>query len=147
MKEEVNMTSKYKKSIKVVSIADPNLMKRIEDCELSMRTLNCLRNFPLTYLEELASITPHELLRTPNFGRKSLNEVKEILNMYGMMLGTGEKKDYLVINTTNTFEIIPGKTYSRNELEDFMTRKEIEVNIIPRDIRNAERINGVRELA
>ena len=45
-----------------------------------------------------------------------------------MMLGTGEKKDYLVINTTNTFEIIPGKTYSRNELEDFMTRKEIDVN-------------------
>ena len=139
------MTSKYKKSIKVVSIADPNLMKRIEDCELSLRTLNCLRLLELTYLEELTSITQNELLRTPNFGRKSLNEVKEILNMHGMMLGTGKRKDYLVIKTTNTFEIIPGKTYSRNELEHFMAR-EIEVNIIPRDIRNAERINGVREI-
>ena len=130
------MTNTYKKSVKVVSIADPNLMKRIEDCQLSMRTLNCLRYFPLTYLEELASVSAHELLRQPNFGRKSLNEVKEILEMHGMMLGTGDGKHFLVVNTTNTFEVIPGKTYSRNELEDFMTRKGIEVSIIPKDIRD-----------
>ena len=139
--------NKYKKSIKVVSIADPNLMRRIEDCELSVRTSNCLKLFPLTYLEELTAITEHELLRTPNFGRKSLAEIKEVLSMYGMMFRTGEKKDYLVINTTNTFEVIPGKTYSRKELEDFLNIQEIEFHIIPREIRNIERVNAVSELA
>ncbi len=112
-------------------------MKRLEEvCDLSVRVEKCLRSEGFTYLEEVAQAQEHQLLRIPLFGRKSLNEIKEILEMHGMMLGTGDGKHFLVVNTTNTFEVIPGKTYSRNELEDFMTRKGIEVSIIPKDIRD-----------
>ncbi len=137
MKEKIKMINKYKKSIKVMNICPRQNMKRLEEvCDLSVRVEKCLRSEGFTYLEEVAQAQEHQLLRIPLFGRKSLNEIKEILEMHGMMLGTGDGKHFLVVNTTNTFEVIPGKTYSRNELEDFMTRKGIEVSIIPKDIRD-----------
>ena len=141
------MLSKYKKSIKVVSIADPNLMKLLDECELSVRSMTCLKLLGVKYLEELTALSRNDLLRTPNFGRKSLTEVEELLVQYGMSLGNGQRKDYLVINTINTFEVIPGKTYSRTELENFLKTKDIEFRIIPREIRNIERVNAVSELA
>ena len=149
--------NKYKKIIKVVSIADPNLKKRVEDLELSTRTMNCLKlssywlgndkKYAPMYLEDLTALSDVQLLRTPNFGRKSLNELKEVLAEQGMTLGNEGKKDYLVINTINTFEVIPGKTYTRSELEDFLETRGIEFHIIPREIRDIERVNAVRELA
>ena len=155
MKEEVNM-NKYKKIIKVVSIADTKLKKRVEDLELSTRTMNCLKlssywlgndkKYAPMYLEDLTALSDVQLLRTPNFGRKSLNEIKEVLAEHGMTLGNEEKKDYLVINTINTFEVIPGKTYTMSELEDFLETRGIEFHIIPREIRDIERVNAVREL-
>ena len=139
--------NEYKKSIKVINICPRGGMKRLADCELSQRALNCLKNEGFIYLEEVARNEEHQLLRIPMFGRKSLNEIKETLAIHGLLLGTGDGKHFLVVNTTNTFEVIPGKTYTREELEQFLVINNIEFNVIPKDIRDAERVNGVREIA
>jgi len=64
-----------------------NLSKSIDELELSVRAYNCLKNANIKSISELVQKTEHEMLRTKNFGRKSLNEIKEIL--VGMGLGFG----------------------------------------------------------
>jgi DNA-directed RNA polymerase subunit alpha len=64
-----------------------NLFRRIEEIELSVRSANCLENADIKYIGELVQKTEAEMLRTKNFGRKSLNEIKEILNEMGLSLG------------------------------------------------------------
>ena len=68
--------------------ADESLMLRsIDDLELSVRSANCLRNDRIHYVGDLVKRTETEMLRTPNFGRKSLNEIKEVLSKWGLALG------------------------------------------------------------
>ncbi len=55
--------------------------------ELSVRSANCLKNANIRYIGELVSKTEAEMLKTKNFGRKSLNEIKEILSEMGLNLG------------------------------------------------------------
>ncbi len=64
-----------------------NLNKRVEELELSVRSANCLQNADIKYIGELVQKTESEMLRTKNFGRKSLNEIKEILSEMGLGLG------------------------------------------------------------
>ena len=64
-----------------------NLFRRIEEIELSVRSANCLENADIKYIGELVQRTEAEMLRTKNFGRKSLNEIKEILGEMGLALG------------------------------------------------------------
>jgi DNA-directed RNA polymerase subunit alpha len=64
-----------------------NLFKRIEEVELSVRSANCLDNADIKYIGELVQKSEAEMLRTKNFGRKSLNEIKEILGEMGLALG------------------------------------------------------------
>ncbi|MFW2331062.1 MAG: DNA-directed RNA polymerase subunit alpha [Nitrospinota bacterium] len=64
-----------------------NLLKNVEELELSVRSYNCLKNANIKNLVELVSRTETDMLRTRNFGRKSLNEIKEILNELGLNLG------------------------------------------------------------
>jgi len=64
-----------------------NLFRRIEELELSVRSANCLENADIKYIGELVQKTEAEMLRTKNFGRKSLNEIKEILTGMGLSLG------------------------------------------------------------
>jgi len=64
-----------------------NLNKRVEELELSVRSANCLQNANIKYIGELVQKTESEMLRTKNFGRKSLNEIKEILTEMGLGLG------------------------------------------------------------
>ena len=63
------------------------LMKLVSELELSVRSANCLQNANIKYIYELVSKTEGEMLRTKNFGRKSLNEIKEILSQMGLYLG------------------------------------------------------------
>jgi len=63
------------------------LMERVVELELSVRSANCLKNDGINYLGELVQKSEAEMLRTPNFGRKSLNEIKELLGMSGLHLG------------------------------------------------------------
>ena len=64
-----------------------NLLKRVEELELSVRSMNCLKNDNIIYIRDLVQKTEPEMLRTPNFGRKSLNEIKEVLNSMSLYLG------------------------------------------------------------
>jgi DNA-directed RNA polymerase subunit alpha len=64
-----------------------NLFRRIDELELSVRSANCLENADIKYIGELVQKTEAEMLRTKNFGRKSLNEIKEILSEMGLSLG------------------------------------------------------------
>jgi DNA-directed RNA polymerase subunit alpha len=64
-----------------------NLLRRVDELELSVRSANCLKNDNILYIGDLVQKTESEMLRTPNFGRKSLNEIKEVLSQMGLHLG------------------------------------------------------------
>ena len=64
-----------------------NLDKSVEELELSVRSYNCLKNANIRTIRELVQKTEAEMLKTKNFGRKSLNEIKEILQSMGLSLG------------------------------------------------------------
>ncbi|WP_207484514.1 DNA-directed RNA polymerase subunit alpha [Arenibaculum pallidiluteum] len=64
-----------------------NLLRKVDELELSVRSANCLKNDNIVYIGDLVQKTEAEMLRTPNFGRKSLNEIKEVLAHMGLHLG------------------------------------------------------------
>jgi len=66
---------------------NPALLKKVDELELSVRSANCLKNDNIVYIGDLIQKTEAEMLRTPNFGRKSLNEIKEVLAQMGLHLG------------------------------------------------------------
>ena len=66
---------------------NPNLYRSVEELELSVRSANCLQNANIKYIYELVQKTEAEMLKTKNFGRKSLNEIKDILVRDGLELG------------------------------------------------------------
>ena len=66
---------------------NPALLKKVDELELSVRSANCLKNDNIVYIGDLIQKTEAEMLRTPNFGRKSLNEIKEVLANMGLHLG------------------------------------------------------------
>jgi len=80
-----------KEIVKEVKSTEPefnrNLLKRVEELELSVRSMNCLKNDNIIYIGDLVQKSESEMLRTPNFGRKSLNEIKEVLNAMSLYLG------------------------------------------------------------
>ena len=63
------------------------LLRKVDELELSVRSANCLKNDNIIYIGDLVQKTEAEMLRTPNFGRKSLNEIKEVLASMGLELG------------------------------------------------------------
>ena len=67
--------------------SNENLEKSVEELELSVRSYNCLKNAEIRTISELVQKTEAEMLKTKNFGRKSLNEIKEILTNMGLSLG------------------------------------------------------------
>jgi DNA-directed RNA polymerase subunit alpha len=64
-----------------------NLLRKVDELELSVRSANCLKNDNIIYIGDLVQKSEGEMLRTPNFGRKSLNEIKEVLATMGLHLG------------------------------------------------------------
>jgi len=64
-----------------------HLLRKVDELELSVRSANCLKNDNIVYIGDLIQKTEAEMLRTPNFGRKSLNEIKEVLASMGLKLG------------------------------------------------------------
>ena len=154
MKGNINMQNgknrnelpyKYRKSIKVVSIKHNHSKKSVNELELSVRSMNALKYQNILYVEDLVEKTEGELLRQPNFGRKSLNEIREVLKMTGNRLGT-VTKDYLVINTYNTFDVEPGKVYSGKELQKLLEEKDINFKIIPTEVREIQLVDHLRKL-
>ena len=66
---------------------DPILLRPVDDLELTVRSANCLKAENIYYIGDLIQRTETELLKTPNLGRKSLNEIKEVLASRGLTLG------------------------------------------------------------
>ncbi len=64
-----------------------NLLRKVDELELSVRSANCLKNDNIIYIGDLVQKTEADMLRTPNFGRKSLNEIKEVITQMGLQLG------------------------------------------------------------
>ena len=64
-----------------------NLYRRVDELELSVRSANCLKNADINKIHQLVNKSESEMLKTKNFGRKSLNEIKEVLNEMGLFLG------------------------------------------------------------
>jgi DNA-directed RNA polymerase subunit alpha len=83
---------------KPAPVYNENLDRSVEELELSVRSYNCLKNANITTIRELVQKSEQEMLKTKNFGRKSLNEIKEILTAMGLSLGmrTDEKGNPLV---------------------------------------------------
>ena len=80
-----------KKDVVVEEVPDlafnPALLKKVDELELSVRSANCLKNDNIVYIGDLIQKSEGAMLRTPNFGRKSLNEIKEVLATLGLHLG------------------------------------------------------------
>ena len=70
-----------------VPAVDPILLRPVDDLELTVRSANCLKAEAIHYIGDLVQRTENELLKTPNLGRKSLNEIKEVLASRGLTLG------------------------------------------------------------
>ncbi|MDR2443104.1 MAG: DNA-directed RNA polymerase subunit alpha [Deltaproteobacteria bacterium] len=70
-----------------VSGSNENYYRTVDELELSVRSANCLKNADIYYIGELVQKSEHEMLKTKNFGRKSLNEIKEVLTDLGLSLG------------------------------------------------------------
>lgn len=83
--QEVQVEEEKQKDLKPK--LNPNLYRRVEELELSVRSANCLANAAIQYIGELVQKSEGEMLKTKNFGRKSLNEIKEILTELGLGLG------------------------------------------------------------
>jgi DNA-directed RNA polymerase subunit alpha len=73
--------------IQETEMINENLFKSVDELELSVRSANCLKNAGIHLIGELVQKTEAEMLKTRNFGRKSLNEIKEILSEMGLSLG------------------------------------------------------------
>jgi len=82
--EEAEITEE---DIRAEPAFNENLFRSVDELELSVRSANCLKNADIRYIGELVQRTEQEMLKTKNFGRKSLNEIKEILNEMGLSLG------------------------------------------------------------
>ena len=68
-------------------VLNKNLLRKVDELELSVRSANCLKNDNIVYIGDLVQKSESEMLRTPNFGRKSLNEIKEVLTTMDLYLG------------------------------------------------------------
>ncbi len=79
--------AREEKAERTTEVANENLSKSVEELELSVRSYNCLKNANIKTIGELVQKTESEMLKTKNFGRKSLNEIKEILTNMGLSLG------------------------------------------------------------
>ena len=76
-----------KEQVKVEEQVDPNLLRPVDDLELTVRSANCLKAENVYYIGDLIQRTESELLKTPNLGKKSLTEIKDVLGTYGLSLG------------------------------------------------------------
>ncbi len=83
---QVNMPAEEEKKKETLPF-DPKLLKHVDELELSVRANNCLKNDKINWLGELVQKTENDMLKTPNFGRKSLNEIKAQLESMGLGLG------------------------------------------------------------
>lgn len=84
---EIDETEEEEKKDEQEITFNKYFLMRIDELELSVRSMNCLKNDNIVYIGDLVQRSENDMLKTPNFGRKSLNEIKEVLAKFGLTLG------------------------------------------------------------
>jgi DNA-directed RNA polymerase subunit alpha len=97
-------------------IKNENLNRSVEELELSVRSYNCLKNANIQTIGELVQKTEAEMLKTKNFGRKSLNEIKEILSSMGLSLGMKIDEHGNAVPGPTSNQVLPASAYGDNDL-------------------------------
>src|ERR1700720_3369246 len=92
------------------------LNRSVEELELSVRSYNCLKNANIQSIGELVQKTEAEMLKTKNFGRKSLNEIKEILGTMGLSLGMKIDEQGNAVPGPTSNQILPASAYGNDDL-------------------------------
>lgn len=93
LRDQLQIFVNFQEEEKQEEVADSNvrlmkrLVKKVDELELSVRSANCLKNDNIVYIGDLVKMTEQDMLKTPNFGRKSLNEIKDVLQEYNLHLG------------------------------------------------------------
>src|SRR5450759_1983309 len=87
------------------------LNRSVEELELSVRSYNCLKNANIQSIGELVQKTEAEMLKTKNFGRKSLNEIKEILSSMGLSLGMKIDEHGNAVPGPTSNQVLPASAY------------------------------------
>src|SRR6266581_548397 len=96
-------------------IRNENLNRSVEELELSVRSYNCLKNANIQTIGELVQKTEAEMLKTKNFGRKSLNEIKEILSSMGLSLGMKIDEHGNAVPGPTSNQILPASAYGPDD--------------------------------
>jgi DNA-directed RNA polymerase subunit alpha len=94
-----------------VQLKNENLNRSVEELELSVRSYNCLKNANIQTIGELVQKTEAEMLKTKNFGRKSLNEIKEILSSMGLSLGMKIDEHGNAVPGPTSNQVLPASAY------------------------------------
>jgi len=96
-------------------IHNENLNRSVEELELSVRSYNCLKNANIQTIGELVQKTEAEMLKTKNFGRKSLNEIKEILSSMGLSLGMKIDEHGNAVPGPTSNQVLPASAYGADD--------------------------------
>src|SRR5258708_582264 len=123
MKDQMNMFINCEEEIETASSSDDrkpeikneNLNRSVEELELSVRSYNCLKNANIQTIGELVQKTEAEMLKTKNFGRKSLNEIKEILSSMGLSLGMKIDEHGNAVPGPTSNQVLPASAYGADD--------------------------------
>jgi DNA-directed RNA polymerase subunit alpha len=124
VKDHMNIFINFEEEIETASaseerrpeIKNENLNRSVEELELSVRSYNCLKNANIQSIGELVQKTEAEMLKTKNFGRKSLNEIKEILSSMGLSLGMKIDEHGNAVPGPTSNQVLPASAYGDNDL-------------------------------
>jgi DNA-directed RNA polymerase subunit alpha len=124
VKDHMNIFINFEEEIETASaseerrpeIKNENLNRSVEELELSVRSYNCLKNANIQTIGELVQKTEAEMLKTKNFGRKSLNEIKEILSSMGLSLGMKIDEHGNAVPGPTSNQVLPASAYGDNDL-------------------------------
>src|SRR6266852_4165536 len=119
VKDHMNIFINFEEEIETASaseerrpeIKNENLNRSVEELELSVRSYNCLKNANIQSIGELVQKTEAEMLKTKNFGRKSLNEIKEILSSMGLSLGMKIDEHGNAVPGPTSNQVLPASAY------------------------------------
>src|SRR6516225_2545870 len=123
VKDHMNIFINFEEEIETAAASDDrkpeikneNLNRSVEELELSVRSYNCLKNANIQTIGELVQKTEAEMLKTKNFGRKSLNEIKEILGTMGLSLGMKIDEHGNAVPGPTSNQVLPASAYGPDD--------------------------------
>ena len=121
--------------------------KKIEELDLTVRSMNCLKNDNIIYIGDLVQKTEPEMLRTPNFGRKSLIEIREVLKNEGIKLGVEMKETEMIYESDSVAigylkKMLCESELSRDKIKIYQSIQEQLIKDIFLGISAKERLEG-----